>query len=72
MNWFELRPLLREKFGSDFGFYNDVYRSGIRRIKIVNADRKEMINFIKEVAPNLNVNYYGNFYITIHYDKHSI
>ena len=25
-NWNELRPLLREKFGRDFYFYNDAYK----------------------------------------------
>lgn len=38
-NWNELRPLLREKFGRDFYFYNDAYKS-YRRIKIMGLEDK--------------------------------
>ncbi len=57
MNWTELRPKLREQYGNRFGFYNDKYRSGIRRIKIRcnGIDGDEMKQFILEQDPTLNV-----------------
>jgi hypothetical protein len=70
MNWFELRPLLREKFGRDFYFYNDAYRTGNRRIKISSYSlRSEMLKFIKSISPNLDAKLYQNHYLTIHYKK---
>jgi hypothetical protein len=74
MNWIELRPLLREQFGNVFHFYNDIYKSGNRRVKIScysmnNTRRQEMYNFIKSLNVNINVKFYKNYYITIHYEK---
>ena len=78
MNWTELRPLLRTKFGQDFTFYNDTYRSGTRRIKICTYNDPlpcDMLSYIKSVAPELDVKIYNedNIYggsrtrVTIHY-----
>jgi hypothetical protein len=76
MNWKTLRPLLRQNFGQNFMFYNDLYKSGTRRIKI-RTDIKEVdkiFNFIKNISPELNVNIYEETVflytfnsITIHY-----
>jgi len=38
-NWNVLRPLLREKFGKNFYFYNDM-NIGYRRIKIMGLNDK--------------------------------
>ena len=38
-NWNTLRPLLREKFGKDFYFFNDV-RTKDRRIKLMGLNDK--------------------------------
>jgi hypothetical protein len=75
MNWTELRPVLREKFGKDFTFYNDVYRSGTRRIKIDCVNPYEICIFIKELCPELDAKIYKSQYrgsgirtrVTIHY-----
>jgi hypothetical protein len=76
MNWKTLRPLLRQEFGQNFGFYNDLYKSGNRRIKIRTdiKDVDKIFNYIKSICPELNVNIYEetvflhNFNsITIHY-----
>jgi hypothetical protein len=70
MNWIELRPLLREKFGHTFYFYNDMYKSGNRRVKISCYQiRQEVYDFIKSLDMNLDVNFYRSNYITIHYKK---
>jgi hypothetical protein len=70
MNWIELRPLLREKFGNMFYFYNDGYKSGNRRVKIsCSYCRQEMYDFIKSLDVNLDINLYKTNYITIHYNK---
>ena len=76
MNWKTLRPLLRQEFGQNFGFYNDLYKSGTRRIKI-RTDIKDVytvFNYIKNTCPELDVNIYEkNVFlysfnsITIHY-----
>jgi hypothetical protein len=58
MNWKELRPVLRQKFGSDFTFYNDVYRNGTRRIKICTLKASDMCSFIKTLSPELDVKLY--------------
>ena len=60
MNWTELKTKLREQYGNTFGFYNDKYRSGTRRIKIRcnGLDQTEMKQFILKQDPNLNVNKY--------------
>lgn len=76
MNWKTLRPLLRQEFGQNFGFYNDLYKSGTRRIKIRTdkQDVDKVFNYIKNTCPELNVNIYEeNVFlysfnsITIHY-----
>jgi hypothetical protein len=74
MNWKTLRPLLRQEFGQNFGFYNDLYKSGTRRIKIRTHNVEDIYNFIKNISPELNLNIYNetvynhNFNsITIHY-----
>ena len=76
MNWKTLRPLLRQNFGQNFGFYNDLYKSGTRRIKIRTdiKDVDKIFNFIKNISPELNVNIYEETVflytfnsITIHY-----
>ena len=74
MNWNTLRPLLRQEFGKNFMFYNDLYKSGTRRIKIRSNSTEEIYNFIKNASPELNVNIYeewvwGNVFnsVTIHY-----
>jgi len=69
MNWNELRPKLREKFKNNFTFYNDMYRSGTRRIKISCnvSKRSEIKQFILEQDPTLNVSEYELYYLTIHY-----
>ena len=76
MNWKTLRPLLRQEFGQNFGFYNDLYKSGTRRIKIRTdkQDVDKIFNYINSICPELNVNIYEetvflhNFNsITIHY-----
>jgi hypothetical protein len=71
MNWIELRPILRERFGPhSFYFYNDIYKTGNRRVKIsCYSIRREMYNFIKSLNVNINVKFYKNYYITIHYEK---
>ena len=60
MNWTQLRPKLREQYGNKFGFYNDKYRSGKRRIKIRynGVDSNELKQFILKQDPNLDVNDY--------------
>lgn len=74
MNWTELRPILRQKFGRDFHFYNDGYKSGTRRIKICTSDAFAMCSFLKNTYPELDVKIYNeerwnNRYprVTIHY-----
>ncbi len=76
MNWKTLRPLLRQEFGQNFGFYNDLYKSGTRRIKIRTdkQDVDKIFNYIKNISPELNVNIYEETVflhtfnsITIHY-----
>ena len=74
MNWKTLRPLLRQEFGQNFMFYNDLYKSGTRRIKIRSNNTEGIYNFIKNISPELNLNIYNetvynhNFNsITIHY-----
>jgi hypothetical protein len=71
MNWIELRPILRERFGPHrFYFYNDIYKTGNRRVKIsCYSIRREMYNFIKSLDVNINVKFYKDYYITIHYEK---
>jgi len=74
MNWKELRPILRQEFGTDFTFYNDQYKSGTRRIKIRTSKFNTIFTFIKNKFPELDVklykeNIWGAAYtrITIHY-----
>ena len=76
MNWTELRPVLRTKFGRDFHFYNDQYKSGTRRIKICTPTPELVLNFIKLISPNSDVKIYKNYCpwtervskrVTIHY-----
>ena len=74
MNWKTLRPALREKFGKDFAFYNDLYKSGTRRIKIRVNNAVEVLNYIKSLDPKLDAKlYYTTSYgykctrVTIHY-----
>ena len=74
MNWNALRPLLRQEFSKNFMFYNDLYKSGTRRIKIRTHNIEGIYNFIKNISPELNLNIYqeevwGNRFnsITIHY-----
>lgn len=57
MNWNELRPKLRKKFKNNFTFYNDMYRSGTRRIKICcnRVKANEMKQFILEQDSTLDV-----------------
>jgi len=78
MNWTQLRLKLRKEFGNQFGFYNDKYRSGVRRVKIYGMDLKELKQFILKQDPNLNVNdynwrHYSGVYtmkcITIHFSE---
>jgi hypothetical protein len=59
MNWTQLRVKLRKEFGNQFGFYNDKYRSGVRRVKIYGMDLKELKQFIREQDSNLNVSDYN-------------
>ena len=73
MNWKELRPVLRKKFGENFGFYNDLYKSGTRRIKIETSNPSDMCFYIKALSPELDVKLYngttgkGRAKVTIHY-----
>jgi len=74
MNWKTLRPILREKFGQEFTFYNDLYKSGTRRIKIRVTNAVEIFNYIKSLDPKLDVNLYEttswgykHTRVTIHY-----
>jgi hypothetical protein len=74
MNWIELRPILREQFGHTFHFYNDKYKSGNRRVKIRcysmgDKRKQEMYDLIKNLDVNIDVNFYKNHNITIHYKK---
>ena len=74
MTWDKLRIELRQRFGSHFGFYNDKYRSGIRRIKIETHQPQEFYLYIKEIAPELDINLYKPYpgsrnRVTIHYNK---
>jgi hypothetical protein len=74
MTWTKLRIELRQRFGSHFGFYNDKYRSGIRRIKIETHQPQEFYSYIKEIAPELDVKIYvahpgAEPLVTIHYNK---
>lgn len=57
MNWTQLRPLLREQYGNKFGFYNDKYRSGKRRIKIRcnGVNQSVMKQFILEQDSSLEM-----------------
>ena len=72
MNWKTLRPILRQNF-SDFYFYNDLYKSGTRRIKICTQNHMEILNFIKLISPILDVKlfqdggYRTDIRVTIHY-----
>ena len=59
MNWIQLRLKLRKEFGNQFGFYNDKYRSGTRRVKIYGMDLNELKQFILKQDSNLNVNDYN-------------
>jgi hypothetical protein len=59
MNWIQLRLKLRKEFGNQFGFYNDKYRSGIRRVKIYGMDLNELKQFILKQDSSLNVNDYN-------------
>jgi hypothetical protein len=58
MNWTELRPKLRKEFGNQFGFFNDKYRSGTRRVKIYGVSQDELKKFILKQDVSLNVNDY--------------
>jgi hypothetical protein len=69
MNWIELRPKLQEQFGRTFSFYNDKYKSGIRRIKISYAYPQNIIDYVKTIAPELDTKHYGTYTLTIHYNK---
>ncbi len=71
MNWIELRPILREQFGHRFYFYNDVYKTGNRRVKIscYSISRQEMYDFIKNLDVSIDINFYKSYYLTIHYKK---
>lgn len=69
MTWTKLRPILREQFGNSFSFYNDKYKSGKRRIKINMGDTQNLIGYIKEIAPELDVKRYKMYTTTIHYNK---
>jgi hypothetical protein len=71
MNWIELRPILRERFGPhSFYFYNDIYKTKNRRIKIsCYSIRQEMYDFIKSLDVSIDVNFYKSYYLTIHYKK---
>lgn len=55
-NWNVLRPLLREKFGRDFWFYNDAYKS-YRRIKIMGLE--DRIEEIKEMGVDVKKHMWG-------------
>ena len=55
-NWNVLRPLLREKFGRDFWFYNDGYKS-YRRIKIMGLEDK--IEEIKKMGVDVKKYMWG-------------
>jgi hypothetical protein len=69
MTWIELRPKLQEQFGRTFSFYNDKYKSGKRRIKISYGYPQNMIDYIKEIAPELDTKHYRTYTLTIHYNK---
>lgn len=55
-NWNVLRPLLREKFGKNFSFYNDM-NIGCRRIKIMGLNDK--IEEIKEMGVDVKIYMWG-------------
>jgi hypothetical protein len=55
-NWNVLRPLLREKFGRDFWFYNDGYKS-YRRIKVMGLE--DRIEEIKEMGVDVKKYMWG-------------
>ena len=74
MTWIELRPKLREQFGNNFSFYNDKYKSGVRRIKIGTYYPYKFLSYIKEIVPELDVKIYvahpgAEPRVTIHYNK---
>ena len=56
-NWNTLRPLLREKFGKDFHFFNDV-RTKDRRIKLMGLNDK----FDELVKMGVDVKMYDWYY----------
>jgi hypothetical protein len=55
MNWTELRPKLREKYGNRIGFFNDKYRDGTRRVKIYGVDQNKMKQQVSEISGELKV-----------------
>ena len=69
MTWAKLRPKLRGQFGNYFSFYNDKYRSGKRRIKISTAYPQDMITYVKQISPELDIKQWNTYSITIHYNK---
>jgi hypothetical protein len=74
MTWDKLRIKLREQFGRTFSFYNDKYKSGVRRIKIGTYYPYKFLAYIKEIAPELDVKIYVAYpgaepLVTIHYNK---
>lgn len=70
MNWQQLRPILRERYGDTFSFYNDKYRSGKRRIKIgYTYDAKDMLKFIIRLDSTIKVKRHDYHTITIHFDE---
>jgi len=74
MNWKTLRPLLRQEFGQNFGFYNDLYKSGTRRIKIRTdiKDVDKIFNYIKTTCPELNCNIYNEETYMVNYNSITI
>ena len=68
MNWSQLRPLLNKtKYG--FYYYNDANpKTGNRRIKICSyQNQNEIFNYIKTIAPELDVKLYKSDSVVIHY-----
>jgi hypothetical protein len=57
MNWTELRVKLKQKYGDNFGFYNDKRVSG-RRVKIWGVKQSELKEFISQQSKDLNVKEY--------------
>jgi hypothetical protein len=67
-----LLPLLRARFCNNFVYYNDL-RSYGRRVKISCTKEEEMIDYVKSLNSEIDINphkdKWGNSWITIHFGR---